>query len=86
MRLMGLLLPVRLLGLSGCHGIRSNDSRWPESMGHTVSEQSWKDADFLCNSCFLLGGYKKLLCVCGDGKYYFRSGFSVTGDVSALEA
>jgi hypothetical protein len=32
-----------------------------KSMGHTVADRSWRDADFLCNSCIWRGGYGKVL-------------------------
>jgi hypothetical protein len=32
-----------------------------KSMGHTVADRSWIDADILCNSCILRGGYGKVL-------------------------
>jgi hypothetical protein len=32
-----------------------------KSMGHTVADRSWKDADILCISCILRGGYGKVL-------------------------
>jgi hypothetical protein len=39
-----------------------------KSMGHTVAERSWKDADFLCNSCILRGGYEMFCSAYGGGK------------------
>jgi hypothetical protein len=32
-----------------------------KSMGHTVAERSWKDADFVCISCIKRGGHGKVL-------------------------
>jgi hypothetical protein len=32
-----------------------------KSMGHTVAERSWKDADFVCISCIKCVGYGKML-------------------------
>jgi hypothetical protein len=32
-----------------------------KSMGHTVAERSWRDADFLCISCLYPGGYEEVL-------------------------
>jgi hypothetical protein len=32
-----------------------------KSMGHTLGERSWKDADFLCISSIQRGGYVKVL-------------------------
>jgi hypothetical protein len=38
-----------------------------KSMGHTVAERSWKDADFVCFSLFSVAVMGKCCNVCGDG-------------------
>jgi hypothetical protein len=45
------------------------------STGHTLGELKRQDADFLCFSVFSVAVIEKCCDACGDGKYYFRSGF-----------
>jgi hypothetical protein len=48
-----MLLPVRFFSVCGCRSVlRASVAVDRKSMGHTVAERSWKDADFLCNSLY----------------------------------
>jgi hypothetical protein len=48
-----------------------------KSMGHTVADRSWNEADFLCISCILSVAVTEKCCdACGDGEYCFRSNFA----------
>jgi hypothetical protein len=46
-----------------------------KSMEHTMAEQSWNETDFLCISSISVAVMEKCFDACGDGEYYFRSGF-----------
>jgi hypothetical protein len=63
----------------------SREHRLPltgKSMGHTVAERSWKDADFVCFPVFRVVVMEKCCDACGDGEYYFRSGCSASCNAS----
>jgi hypothetical protein len=49
-----------------------------KSMGHTVGERWWKDADFLCIYVFSVAVMETCCDACGDEEYYFRSGCSAS--------
>jgi hypothetical protein len=57
-----------------------------KSRGHTVGELQWKDPDFLCISVFSVAVMEKCCDACGDGEYYFRSGFSKLQGVNVSQA
>jgi hypothetical protein len=45
-------------------------------MGHTVADRSWNEAEFFCVfPVFSVAVMEKCCDACGDGEYYFRSGF-----------
>jgi hypothetical protein len=56
-----------------------------KSMGHTVGDRSSNEADFLCISCFSVAVMEKCCDACGDGEYYFRSGFSCVERVPVFQ-
>jgi hypothetical protein len=58
------------------HRLPLTRCRWDIRLG----ELYWQDADFLCISCICAAVMEKCCDACGDGEYYFWSGYSgVTG-------
>jgi hypothetical protein len=55
-------------------------------MEHTMAEQSWNETDFLCISSISVAVMEKCCDACGDGEYYFRSGFSASEGVGVTDA
>jgi hypothetical protein len=55
------LFPAGFLALQGSVLSDASTAVDRKSMGHTVGERSWKDADFLCISSIQRGGYVKVL-------------------------
>jgi hypothetical protein len=61
-----------------------------KSMGFTVADGLWNEADFLCIflclSCICMAVMGKCCDACGDREYYFRSGFLATEGAGVSEA
>jgi hypothetical protein len=47
----GIVFPVGFFGVAGDGVSVASTAVDRKSMGYTVGERSWKDADFLCISC-----------------------------------
>jgi hypothetical protein len=56
------------------------------STGQTVGELSWKAQTFCVFPVFSVAVMEKFCDACGDGEYYFRSGFSALQGDGVSEA
>jgi hypothetical protein len=55
-------------------------------MGYTVADWSWNEAIFCVFPEFSVAVIEKCCDACGDGEYYFRSGFSASEAADVSEA